>query len=83
MSHGSSPNGSLDVQRWAFVADKCLFAVRLDAEADACAESAEAARLHATADQARALADIEIKLDQIRSARPASGGERTHPPARD
>lgn len=65
MAHDESPNEVLDV-RLAFVAEKSLLAVRLDSEADESTDSAEAARLHAAADQARALADIEIKLGQIR-----------------
>ena len=55
----------LDVDMLAFVADKSLLAVELDAEADRARDPDEAARLHAMADQARALADIEIRLSRL------------------
>ena len=60
---------ALDVEMLAFVAEKSLLAVELDAEADRSRDPDEAARLHAMADLARALADLEIKLRRLSTGR--------------
>ena len=60
---------ALDAEMLAFVAEKSLLAIELDAEADRSRDPDEAARLHAMADQARALADLEIKLSRLSTGR--------------
>lgn len=77
MAHDQQPDQALDADELAYVAEQSLLAVRLDSEADRSPDAEQALRLHATADQARALADIEIKLGQIRRAASGSSDERS------
>lgn len=76
MAHNQPPEQSIDVKS-AYVSEQTVLAVRLDSEADRCEDPDDALRLHATADLARALADIETKLGDMRADAPEPRREPT------